>query len=83
MNETIQKIVDANFKRNLAIFVGSGISIAANKPGQEFKRWSGLIDKMKGEMPGVKEDDYLKLAQLYYLHDKNQYAKRLKILFLK
>lgn len=78
MNETIQKIVDANFKRNLAIFVGSGISIAANKPGQEFKRWSGLIDKMKGEMPGVKEDDYLKLAQLYYLHDKNQYAKKVK-----
>jgi hypothetical protein len=42
------------------LFIGAGISIGAGLPG-----WQDLIDKLKDELPGTDQSDWLTIAQVY------------------
>lgn len=58
----IKAIIDAKDSNRLVVFAGAGVSIDAGVPS-----WGKLIDSMKDELGGLeKENDYLKVAQLYY-----------------
>ena len=57
-----KKIIKEAVNQNkLAIFVGSGVSKNSDLPD-----WGELIETLKKELD-IKETDYLKVAQLYYL----------------
>jgi len=74
----IQNIIDANRQRNLAVFIGAGVSNCASQKGYTFKCWAELIKEMTNEMNEKDEKDYLKIAQLYYLYDPQKYAQKVK-----
>lgn len=63
INCNINIIKNANDNNKLTIFVGAGVSKSSNLPD-----WTELIKNIKKEL-GIneKENDYLKIAQLYYL----------------
>lgn len=72
----IQTIQDAiNNKKNLAIFVGAGISKNSDVP-----LWSEIINIFSKElkMGNVAPSDYLKIAQFYYEAHPRKYKKILK-----
>ncbi|WP_123377941.1 SIR2 family protein [Aliarcobacter butzleri] len=59
----INIIQNANNNNKLTIFIGSGISKSSNLPS-----WDDLISKIKKDLSlDEKENDYLKIAQLFYL----------------
>lgn len=63
MNCDINILKDANDNNKLTIFVGSGISKSSNLPS-----WDKLILQIKKDLSlDEKENDYLKIAQLFYL----------------
>lgn len=58
----INTIVDAKLKNKLVVFAGAGISVDSDAPS-----WKVLIDEIKSELSlSDKENDYLKIAQMYY-----------------
>jgi hypothetical protein len=63
----INTIINANRNRLLAIFIGAGISKSSYTPGNKLPDWSELIEKLKYDLSNIKEHDYLKIAQLYFL----------------
>ena len=59
----INIIQNANNNNKLTIFIGSSISKSSNLPS-----WDDLISKIKKDLSlDEKENDYLKIAQLFYL----------------
>lgn len=63
MNHALNILRKAKNNNKLTIFVGAGISKSANLP-----LWSELITNIKSELSiSESENDYLKIAQLYYL----------------
>ena len=72
-----KKIIKDTVNQNkLAIFVGSGVSKNSNLPD-----WGELIEKLKKEL-NTDENDYLKVAQLYYLAvGKATYLQNIKNYF--
>lgn len=66
-NQHIQNIINANNDNRLAIFVGAGISKYSETPKIKIPLWSDLIKKIQQDLGEHNEQDYLKLAQLYYL----------------
>jgi predicted RNase H-like HicB family nuclease len=75
----INTIIEANLKGTLAIFIGAGISKTANG---NLKNWSELIADLKNELNDKKEQDYLKIAQLYYLSaGEHKYYTKVKKYF--
>ena len=63
----IQTIISANNDNSLAIFVGAGISKSAETSSVKLPSWNDLIEDLKAELEIENENDYLKIAQLYYL----------------
>ena len=75
----INTIIDANLKGTLAIFIGAGISKTTSS---NLKDWAELISELKREINDEKEQDYLKIAQLYYLaFDEHKYYAKIKNFF--
>lgn len=66
-NQHIQNIIKANDDNRLAIFVGAGISKYSETSKIRIPLWSDLIKKIQQDLDEHHEQDYLKLAQLYYL----------------
>lgn len=66
-NQHIQNIIKANDDNRLAIFVGAGISKYSETSGLKIPLWDDLIRKIQQDLDEHQEQDYLKLAQLYYL----------------
>ena len=73
----LKQIVKANNEKRLAIFVGSGVSLSSNTDSFKLPLWNDLIEGMKEELFLKNENDYLKIAQLYFLEfgEANYYAK--------
>ena len=72
MNKTINEshikiIKDAIVNKNLAIFVGSGISRCTDP--DKYPLWNEICNQLKEEL-GTYETDFLKIAQLYQLEFK-------------
>lgn len=63
--EHIRHIREAHENNKLAIFVGAGFSkcIATD----EYPSWQNIIDALKEAMPGIEENDFLKIAEHYQL----------------
>ncbi len=78
----IQTIISANNDNSLAIFVGAGISKSAETSSVKLPSWNDLIEDLKAELEIENENDYLKIAQLYYLaFGEFTYYKKLKEYF--
>ncbi len=78
----IKNIISANNDNSLAIFVGAGISKSSEKESFKLPSWSDLIIDLKKELNDSNENDYLKIAQLYYLaFGEFTYYKKLKEYF--
>lgn len=61
----------------LAIFIGSAVSYDSKLPS-----WGDLIDLLKSSLDNPRTDDYLKIAEHYYLqYGKNSYYSRIKEFF--
>ena len=75
--ETLHKHIEilrkAKQQGSLAIFVGCGVSRATSK---KYKTWSELIDELKKDLNLDKENDFLKVAQLYSLEFGSIQEKR-------
>lgn len=77
-NDFLSVLQEARQCGNLAIFVGAGIS---KNVDAKLPTWSELIDEIKKKVD-EKENDYLKLAQLYYLkYGEVEYYNKLKGFF--
>jgi hypothetical protein len=63
----INTIISANRNKLLAVFIGAGISKTSDTPSNQLPNWAELIEKLKSELYETKEQDYLKIAQLYFL----------------
>jgi len=82
MNKYIESIIEANNDNRLAIFVGAGVSKSSDSLTNKMPLWSDVVDALKNDLEGTKEQDFLKLAQLYYLEfGEYEYYKKLKGLF--
>lgn len=71
---TIRKAIENN---KLAIFVGSAVSYDSDLPS-----WADLIGLMKGALENPRTDDYLKIAEHYYLqYGRNTYYSKINEFF--
>ena len=67
---------EAKEDNKLVFFIGSGMSKDVGLPS-----WSDLIDELKQEL-NSKENDFLKIAQLYFLEfGEYEYIKKVKSFF--
>ncbi|MDO8826147.1 SIR2 family protein [Methylophaga sp.] len=70
----IRKAIENN---KLALFVGSAVSFDSNLPS-----WGELISLMKNALELPRTDDYLKIAEHYYLqYGRNTYYSKIKDFF--
>ena len=71
---TIRKAIENN---KLAIFVGSAVSYDSDLPS-----WADLIGLMKGALENPRTNDYLKIAEHYYLqYGRNTYYSKINEFF--
>ena len=63
-NEYYRLIKQALEEHKLAFMIGAGVSRATDDRNPS---WSGLINTLKQGLNDCREDDYLKVAQLYYI----------------
>ncbi|MGO1104485.1 SIR2 family protein [Klebsiella quasipneumoniae] len=78
----IRTIVSANNDGNLAIFVGAGVSKSSESKTRKIPDWSELMTELRGELGNYEENDFLKIAQLYFLSfGENVYYSKIKSLF--
>lgn len=81
-NAILDTIIEAKKNNKLAFFIGAGFS---KNSETEFKRiplWSDLINDLKKSLNIENENDFLKIAQLYYLkYGEYQYYNKLKKYF--
>lgn len=72
--KTIRKAIENN---KLAVFVGSAVSFDSKLPS-----WGKLIGLMKSSLELPRTDDYLKIAEHYYLqYGRNTYYSKIKDFF--
>jgi len=72
--KTIRKAIENN---KLAVFVGSAVSFDSSLPS-----WGELISLMKRALELPRTDDYLKIAEHYYLqYGRNAYYSKIKDFF--
>lgn len=71
---TIRKAIENN---KLAIFIGSAVSYDSELPS-----WADLIGLMKGALENPRTNDYLKIAEHYYLqYGRNTYYSKINEFF--
>ncbi len=72
----LEKIQEAKNDNKLVFFIGSGMSKNVGLPD-----WGELIDELKKDL-NTTEEDYLKIAQLYFLEfGEYEYIKKIKSFF--
>lgn len=79
----IKKIIEANDNNRLVIFVGAGVSKSSDTKINKMPGWGDIIKGLKKDLGGnVKGNDYLRIAQLYFLEFKADiYFKKIKAYF--
>ncbi len=76
-NEYFRTIRKAIENRKLAIFVGSAVSYDSDLPS-----WGQLVSQMKNALDISRTDDYLKIAEHYYLQfGRNTYYNKINEFF--
>jgi len=78
----LNQIIKANEDESLAIFVGAGVSKSSESENFKMPTWSDLISGLTKDLNIENENDYLKIAQLYFLTFKEyQYYRKIKQFF--
>ncbi|HAS6052222.1 TPA: hypothetical protein I7122_05660 [Vibrio vulnificus] len=76
-NEYFRTIRKAIENRKLALFVGSAVSYDSDLPS-----WGQLVSQMKSALDIARTDDYLKIAEHYYLqYGRNTYYNKINEFF--
>lgn len=82
INQNIKELHHAMNEQRLCVFVGAGVSNHPETDGIKLPSWEDLIKSFQVELELPNEQDYLKLAQLYYLQfGEFLYYKKLKSFF--
>ncbi|MCU4483216.1 SIR2 family protein [Acinetobacter ursingii] len=78
----LKAIYDANRNGKLAFFVGAGFSKFCETEFVKIPNWAELILELKKDLNLESENDFLKIAQMYYLEfGEYQYTKKIKSVF--
>lgn len=81
-NRYIESIIESNNDNRLVLFIGSGISKSADIENIKMPLWGDVIELLRKDMTDIKEDDFLKFAQLYFLEfGEFLYYDKLKKIF--
>ncbi|MFH3665287.1 SIR2 family protein [Acinetobacter baumannii] len=83
IDETIlDTIIEAKKNNKLAFFIGAGFSKNSETELKRIPLWGDLINDLKKSLNIENENDFLKIAQLYYLkYGEYQYYNKLKKYF--
>lgn len=77
----INKILTASRNNKLVFFIGAGFSKLSETESVKIPSWEELINELKKDLNIPEENDYLKIAQLYFLKfGKHDYEKKVKSL---
>ena len=75
----INKILTASRNNKLVFFIGAGFSKLSETESLKIPSWEELIKELKKDLRMPEENDYLKIAQLYFLKfGKDDYEKKVK-----
>lgn len=78
----LKAIYDANRNGKLAFFIGAGFSKFCESEFVKIPNWAELILELKKDLNLDNENDFLKIAQMYYLEfGEYQYTKKIKSAF--
>lgn len=78
----LKEIYDANRNGKLAFFIGAGFSKFCETEFIKIPNWAELILELKRDLNLENENDFLKIAQMYYLEfGEYQYTKKIKSVF--
>lgn len=78
----LKAIFDANKNGKLAFFIGAGFSKFCESEFVKIPNWAELILELKKDLNLDNENDFLKIAQMYYLEfGEYQYTKKIKSVF--
>lgn len=76
--EHLPGIIQAMQEQRLCIFIGAGVS----KSSGDLPGWEDIVNALKSELNDCKEQDFLKIAQLYFLEfGEKKYYERIQELF--
>ena len=82
INQHIKKIINANNDNRLAIFIGAGVSKNTKSNTVQLPDWYEIINILKQEIDLIQENDFLKIAQLYYNEfGEHSYYEKIKAFF--
>lgn len=75
----LNEILKASQANKLVFFVGAGFSKFSETELVKIPTWSEIISELKDDLILPKENDYLKIAQLYFLkYGQYSYVKKIK-----
>ncbi|MGS4529494.1 SIR2 family protein [Enterobacter roggenkampii] len=75
----LNEIFNSSQDNKLVLFIGAGFSKFSETEFVKIPTWSELISELKDDLGLSEENDFLKIAQLYYLkYGQNSYVKKVK-----
>ncbi|EPQ4558727.1 SIR2 family protein, partial [Escherichia coli] len=75
----LNEILNASQDNKLVLFIGAGFSKFSETELIKIPTWRELINELKDDLGLSEENDYLKIAQLYFLqYGQNSYVKKVK-----
>ncbi|HBR1094854.1 TPA: SIR2 family protein [Klebsiella variicola] len=75
----LNEILNSSQDNKLVLFIGAGFSKFSETALVKIPTWSELINELKDDLSLSEENDFLKIAQLYYLkYGVNSYVKKVK-----
>ncbi|MDO1796862.1 SIR2 family protein, partial [Escherichia coli] len=75
----LKEILKASQENKLVFFIGSGFSKFSETELMKIPSWSELIDELKEDLDLPNENDFLKIAQLYFLkYGQHSYTQKVK-----
>lgn len=75
----LNEILESSQTNKLVFFIGAGFSKFSETELIKTPSWSELINELKNDLMLSEENDFLKIAQLYYLkYGQHSYAKKIK-----
>lgn len=75
----LKEILKSSQENKLVFFIGSGFSKFSETELIKIPNWSELIDELKEDLNLPNENDFLKIAQLYFLkYGQHSYTQKVK-----
>lgn len=75
----LNEILKSSQANKLVLFIGAGFSKFSETELVKLPTWEELINELKDDLMLSKENDFLKIAQLYFLkHGQHSYVKKIK-----